>query len=94
MAELLKDHPEGGWYCPNQNCQEQTNKLIYSGKKIYCPQCFTYRSLTGGINLHQNVGDRETQITRGKMWEIDNRGVSRDDGRTVINRITGREAQR
>lgn len=33
------------------------------------------------------------RITHGKAWEIDNRTVSKQDGKTIINRRTGKEAQ-
>ena len=91
--EDAKRHPKGGWYCPNKDCNEWTLTLITNGKDTYCPQCRNKPSMTG-INLHQDVGDGTTKVTRGKAWEIANRGISRDDGRTVINKITGRPAQR
>lgn len=33
------------------------------------------------------------KLSVGKSWEIDNRVISRDDGKTVINRVTGKPAQ-
>ena len=33
------------------------------------------------------------KITSGKAWEIENRRVSRDDGKSVINAKTGKPAQ-
>jgi hypothetical protein len=92
--EDAKKHPRGGWYCPNKDCNEWTLKLITSGNKTYCPLCRGANPTMTGINLHDDVGDGTTKVTRGKAWEISNRVISKDDGRTVINKITGRPAQR
>ena len=33
------------------------------------------------------------KISGGKDWEIKNRVISKDDGKTPINRVTGKPAQ-
>lgn len=92
--EDAKRHPRGGWYCPNKNCNEWTLKLITSGNNTYCPRCRGANPTMTGINLHQDVGDGKTRVTLGKAREIEARIVCPDDGRTIINRYTGRQAQR
>ncbi len=35
----------------------------------------------------------EHKLSVGKNWEIVNRGLSKDDNKTAINKVTGKEAQ-
>lgn len=66
------------------------------------------RYLTGkkkpNVNLGQTMEkwthvDKKTgrtinhKLSVGKSWEIENRRVSQDDGKTAINRITGKPAE-
>lgn len=78
--------------CPN--CKSTSaRKLIGNDKGLYCNECFeSFRDNTKkakDYELSWKVGT----VTKGKAWEIDNRMVSKDDKRTVINRITGKPAQ-
>ena len=93
-----KDGEVLAFLCPM--CGSETNKLIASEISIdfTCLSCDhpSVRSDRHGMgpNLHANVGtDKTSTLTVGKAWEIDNRMVSREDKKTVINRKTGREAQ-
>ncbi len=36
---------------------------------------------------------KQHNMTVGKEWEINNRILSKDDGKTMINRVTGKPAQ-
>lgn len=69
------------------------------GGKLFCPGCYTMHKYSN-TNLHQIVDKFEhsktgkvRRITHGKAWEIENRTISKDDPKVVINRVTGREAQ-
>ena len=43
--------------------------------------------------IDKKTGNETThKLTKGKEWEITNRRLA-DDGKTVINRVTGRETQ-
>lgn len=80
--------------CPN--CGLKSSKLIGSDelKKVVCPVCHP-----GNLSV-KNARDYELHykdsygITKGKAWEIMNRTISKDDGKTVINKVTGKPAQR
>jgi len=80
--------------CPN--CGLKTTKLIGSDelKRVVCPHCHP------GTNNSKNAKDYELHwkesknVTNGKAWEIKNRTISKDDGKTVINKVTGKPAQR
>lgn len=80
--------------CPN--CGSETNKLVGCDdeKKIKCPNCHQIRK-RDMCNLHEIVActpDGTGRVTRGKAWEIDHRVIA-EDGMTVVNRVTGQEAQ-
>jgi len=80
--------------CHNPLCKKECKKIIASEGSLYCENCFEYKNIRNS-NLHQIVAsDGLTKVTWGKAWEIDNRIVSKEDGRTVINRSTGRPTQR
>lgn len=81
--------------CPS--CSKETKRLIgnHEQKKVGCPDCMQEHKIMP-CNLHEIVAqtsDGKHRVTRGKQSEIDNRTISRDDGLTVINMKTGREAQ-
>lgn len=79
--------------CPN--CKTSTSKLIGIGREgeIKCPTCFERKDSIFNYQLNQSETIGGVRITNGKAWEIRNRMVSKDDGRTVINRVTGKPAQ-
>lgn len=75
-------------------CKKDVTRLTYGDKCSTgaCRGCYH----GSGIDLSLNGviwTDGKTRLTKGKAWEIDNRTVSRDDGRTVVNRKTGKPAQ-
>jgi hypothetical protein len=73
---------------------------------LYCPACYVRTRRKHGYDhtLNQTL-ERWThrskktdslvhhKLTKGKDWEIENRRVSLDDGKTVINKATGKPAQ-
>jgi uncharacterized Zn ribbon protein len=82
--------------CPR--CNAETSKLVIPlGGKLGCPNCSEKRSTKYNANLNQTFatyGDGNTKkLTNGKAWEIANRTVSKDDGKTIINRVTGKPTQ-
>lgn len=79
--------------CPR--CGAQTNKLIIPEHgKLGCKDCSVAKPRPYNVNLGQTfVKDHMTRLTTGKAWEIEQRVVSPDDGKTIINRKTGRETQ-
>ena len=81
--------------CPN--CSTETPKLIGSVelKKVVCPACYKEKGRIGyNYRLHEVVANENGyRVTRGKAFEIDNRVISKDDNMTVINKVTGAEAQ-
>ena len=81
---------EDAFECPS--CARACTTLISCDqrKKIMCNRCHDGHEKRSSAGLHQ----KELGVSKGKAWEIDNRVVSRDDGRTVINRLTGKPAQR
>jgi hypothetical protein len=82
-------------------CKSQTNKLIIpeSGEKLVCPNCHVSRQVNGNVRLGQTndkwVDQKGTKhfISEGKKWEMDNRVISKDDPRVVVNQKTGKETQ-
>lgn len=75
--------------CPR--CGPNVAKRLIGNKDgIFCDRCYQ-DDRTGKFNytLHQKT----LGVSNGKAWEIDNRIVSKDDGKTVINRVTGKPAQ-
>lgn len=80
--------------CPT--CKQQARKLIIppEGKQIVCGNCYHKEGSPYNWQLHDVVfDDGKTRLTRGKAWEIDNRVKSKDDKRTIINKVTGKPAQ-
>lgn len=86
--------------CPS--CKAGTNKLIIFNepKRLGCPNCGSPKSKPINPNLGQTL-DRWEHVDKkgivhkhrlsvGKDYEISNRAISRDDGKTVINSKTGR----
>jgi hypothetical protein len=80
-----------------RNCGKETPRLKadYKLQDAVCPDCFTGNdSVQYGLNLHDPlIDDGKTRLTKGKAREIDQRTLSKDDGFTVINRVTGKETQ-
>ena len=82
--------------CP---CGKQTQQLMICGKakhgRMTCKACEPCEQGSAfNPNLNQTyVRDGNTRVTTGKAWEIRNRVVSRDDGKTVINKVTGKPTQ-
>lgn len=66
-------------------------------KSLY--ETYIKKMKSKNVNLGQS-SDRWTgsdgrvrNISVGKEWEINNRVLSKDDGKTMINRVTGKPAQ-
>lgn len=51
------------------------------------------QALEKWTHVDKNGVEHKHKLTVGKSWEIDNRVTSKDDGVTVVNRATGKEAQ-
>jgi len=85
--------------CPS--CGAETPKLIIftEPKKLGCASCGTPKARPYNVNLGQTVqyykrrDGGQGKISAGKAWEIEHRTVSKEDGKTVINSKTGKEAQ-
>ncbi len=81
-------------------CKNEVNQLVIppEGKKFGCRPCvYKDRKPTKSynVNLGQTyLSDGVTRISVGKAWEIEQRVVSPDDPKVIINRKTGRETQR
>lgn len=77
--------------CPN--CKLETSKLIGCLKlnKVVCPNC--HENCQGRSNFNYQLHQKEQGVSKGKAWEIDNRIVSKDDNKTIVNRVTGKPAQ-
>lgn len=91
--------------CPS--CKQGADKLIIFNDpaRLGCPGCRTSTIKKAyNVNLGQTLDkwthiDKKTgreikhRLTTGKDWEIANRAFSKEDGKTAINRITGKETQ-
>lgn len=83
-----------------RTCKAETNKLIYpvGYEETVCPNCYQVKNVSN-INLHlvsdswEDKNGKKRRITEGKRWEIEHRTISKDDGVTVINDWTKKEAQ-
>lgn len=79
-------------------CHNPTNKLVIpaDGKKLGCRECVGFSKAPTNVNLGQTLDTytkkdgTKGKITVGKNWELENRRVSMDDGRTIINQVTGK----
>lgn len=80
--------------CPN--CGTKTSKLIGSDelKRVVCPSCHPGNAGTKNARDYELGWKDPSGLTNGRAWEIKNRTISKEDGKTVINKITGRPAQR
>lgn len=81
--------------CPNPDCGAESRRLVlpHNGR-LGCEACRTRPVSSFDPRLHQTyASDGKTRLTFGKAGEIASRVVSKDDGKTVINRHTGRETQ-
>lgn len=81
-------------------CLKETNKLIIPAEgKMGCRSCvggyikLRRCDLGQTVEVYPNKDGKEGRLTTGKAWEIENRSISRDDGKTVINSKTGKPAQ-
>ena len=74
--------------CPS--CKSQANKLVATKKELVCSNCYK-TDTPRNTNLHMRNGTWG-KMTFGKSREIDSRGLA-EDGRTVINRLTGKPTQ-
>ena len=79
--------------CPK--CHAETSKLVIPlGGVLSCRECVGERRTQYNPMLNQAfASDGVTRLSNGKAWEIKNRIVSKDDGHTLINKITGKPAQ-
>lgn len=79
--------------CPN--CNAETSKLVIPlGGVLSCRECIPESRPKYNAMLNQAfASDGVTRLSNGKAWEIANRIVSPDDGRTMINKKTGKPAQ-
>lgn len=88
--------------CPH--CGSKANRLIIFNEPKYlgCESCGVAKPRPYNVNLGQttqkwtNVDkkgiEHKHRLTVGKDWEINNR-VLAEDGKTVINKVTNKEAQ-
>lgn len=88
--------------CPS--CGSKTPRLIIftDPHKLGCDSCGIRKPRARNVNLGQVVErwsdvskkgvERNHKITTGKAWEIEHRTLA-EDGKTVINSVTGKEAQ-
>ncbi len=80
----LEDCNQGGsivvCYQPQyvRSCDEHYDELYRTFQTVD-----TYKKSDGSVG----------KITAGKAWEIENRTISPDDGRSVVNKKTGKPAQ-
>ncbi len=79
----VKYSPEEVWSCDSDYAQLAAINLKDNGRARLNSTVDSYTSTSGKVG----------KITAGKDWEIKHRRISRDDGRTVINSKTGKEAQ-
>jgi len=85
--------------CPS--CERATAKLVIytEPRKLGCPNCGTPKLSHKSVGLSDTVQNYVKydgtmgKISRGKAWEIMNRRTSRDDNKTIINKVTGKETQ-
>lgn len=83
--------------CPS--CGAETSRLIgcHNLQRVVCTNCHgdcKGQQVPGNANLGQTLdSDGKTRVTYGKAWEIKNRGLSKDDGKTIINLKTGKPAE-
>lgn len=86
-------------------CKQETKTLVIPAEGKLAGRCC---ASTGPKRFNVNLGntvdswthiDKKTgnevkhKLTTGKDWEIQNRVLSKDDGKTSINRVTGKPAQ-
>jgi hypothetical protein len=88
--------------CPN--CKADATRLIIYNEPKYlgCPSCGVASRPYVNVNLGQTVEkwthinkqgeEKKHRITVGKDWELSNRALA-EDGKTVINKVTNKEAQ-
>lgn len=76
-------------------CHAEVNKLVIPlGGRLSCRLCSGPERTRYNPRLNQtNIRDHSTRLTNGKAWEIENRVISKDDNKTIVNRITGKPAQ-
>lgn len=86
-------------------CKNETKTLVIpEGGKLAGRCCASIGPKRNNVNLGQTADswthiDKKTgnqikhKLSTGKAWEIENRVVSKDDGKTIINRVTGKPAQ-
>lgn len=80
-------------------CHQPCKRLIARNEDrsgmLYGDCCFDGHRSPFNWQLHDIVAsDGMTKVTKGKASEIDNRMVSPEDRRVVINKLTGRPTQR
>lgn len=90
--------------CPM--CKNDVNKLIIPlGGKLGCRECVGESKIPYNVNLGQTLDrwtsvDKKTgkeishRISVGKNWELENRRLSKEDNKTVLNIKTNKETQR
>ena len=85
-------------------CSNETKQLVIPPDgKLSGRCCANLGPKRVNVNLGQTVQawthvdkqgvEHKHRLTTGKDWEISNRIVSKDDGTTVVNKTTGKEAQ-
>lgn len=89
--------------CPQ--CDKEVKMLVIPHEgRLGCRDCAGKVPKRYNVNLGQTVEqwthiDKHTtneikhKLTVGKNWEIDNRIISKDDPKVVINRVTGKPSQ-
>ena len=94
--------------CYTEDCNQE-GSIVVTYQPIYvasCDECYAAlykmflksrrkQNCNLGQTVHEYVkkdGSRG-RLTAGKDWEIANRTISKDDGKTVINKVTGKPAQ-
>lgn len=85
-----------------ENCGLEWTRLIACEhtKRLMCNHCHADHSsskvnhkLNQSADKWEDAKGRIHRMSKGKEWEINNRVLSPDDSKTVINRVTGRESQ-
>ena len=79
--------------CHNEYCKKPCKRLIAFDGNLYCENCYNIEK-PRPVYLHQTEGNpwaKNLTIAKGRV--IDNRVVSKDDGKTILDRRTGRPTE-
>ena len=76
--------------CPSCG-SAKARRLIAGDKALQCNECYEAKR-DRNTHIGEKGGDWG-KMSYGKAWEIDQRIASPDDGKTIINRKTGKPTQ-